>query len=89
MTIDKSFEQICQDLKIDWQSYEEEFQDTWAVFTDALKKRAIRTWVFKEAFLGWLLVRHFSPKTILELGSQHGHSGLIWLDAAEKNGGLL
>ena len=80
-----NFEQICKSLNINWKFYEEEFKDRpWKLFQDALRQRAIRTWSCEEAFLAWLLVIKFKPRAILELGAQHGHSGLIWLDAAKK-----
>jgi hypothetical protein len=81
------FEKICVDLGIEWQSQEAEFKERpWAMFSDALKKKVIKTWGYPEAFLAWLLVLKFKPRAVLELGSQHGHSGLIWLDATRKIG---
>lgn len=84
------FENICLDLKIEWKSREKEFKEgAWSDFTTALKKKAIRTWTYHEAFLAWLLVLQYRPKVLLELGSQHGHSGLVWLDAMKRVSGLF
>jgi hypothetical protein len=84
------FEKICTDLNIEWQSLEEEFKNRpWAAFIAALKKKVIKTWGYPEAFLAWLLVLKFKPRAVLELGSQHGHSGLIWSDATQKIGSLF
>jgi hypothetical protein len=84
------FEDICQDLKIEWKSKEKEFKEgTWTYFVEALKKKAIKTWTYQEAFLGWLLVLQYKPRGLLELGSQHGHSGLVWMNAMKKVSGLF
>jgi len=84
------FERICIDLNIEWQSKEAEFKDgPWAEFSAALKKKCIKSWGYPEAFLGWLLVLKFKPRAVLELGSQHGHSGLIWSDATKRIGSLF
>jgi predicted O-methyltransferase YrrM len=85
-----NFEEICDNLNIEWKNYEAEFRERpWAAFDNALKKKLIKTWGYPEAFLAWLLVLKFKPRAVLELGSQHGHSGLIWLDAVKKINGLF
>lgn len=83
------FEEICCEIGLDYVKNKNLFQQAWEIFSQALKKKAIRTWSYEEAFLAWLLVLRFQPKYLLELGSQHGHSGLIWLDALKRTGGKL
>lgn len=79
--------QICLELQLD--DDVSKFERPWSAFQQALRKKAIRTWSHDEAFLAWLLVLKFKPKYLLELGSQHGHSGIIWLDALKQVGGKL
>jgi predicted O-methyltransferase YrrM len=82
-----NFEQICKRLNIDWQSNLEIFDnEPWVGFQEALKKKAIRTIVHDEAFLGWLIIINFKPRAFVELGAQHGHSGIVWADACRRIG---
>src|SRR5579859_5859940 len=79
------FDEICKHLDLNPQ-LEYFIANPWSKFQAALKKKAIRTLSLQEAFLGWLLILKFKPKVFLELGAQHGHSGLIWWDALKSIG---
>lgn len=61
----------------------------WPAFSDALGKRAVRTVTEREGLLLWLLVMRLRPKAVLELGGQHGHSGIILADAVRRTGGTF
>jgi hypothetical protein len=81
-----NFEDICKDLKLNWKKKEKAFQVPWNAFSDALKKKAIRTISYHEGFLMWLIALKHRPKAICELGSQHGHSGQLWMDVCKRTG---
>jgi hypothetical protein len=67
----------------------ETFEAAWEKFQKAMAKRAIRTMTQNEARLIWDLILELKPKAMLELGGQHGHSGLIFSDAMKQVGGLF
>jgi hypothetical protein len=66
-----------------------EFENVWTEFKKALKKRGVRTVTHDEAYLAWLLIQKLKPRAMLELGGQHGHSGIIFSDAMKRVGGLF
>jgi len=67
-----------------------EFDDgPWRKFTKASKQKGPKSLDRREAFLAWSLVMKYKPKVVLELGSQFGHSGIIWLDAVKRTGGVF
>jgi hypothetical protein len=81
-----TFEEICEELKIDWVSEEPKFQAAWSEFKGATR-RANRGLSYKECLFLWLLVRKLNPRALLELGGQYGHSGIILFDAVKLGGG--
>lgn len=83
----QTLEKICSDLKLDTDHEAEFDRNAWAKFLDAQSVRAIRSVTRQEAYLCWLLVRKYQPEVVLELGGQHGHSGLVFLDAVRSYGG--
>lgn len=85
----KSFDDICRELSIDQEKYRQKFETVWGLFAEGLKKRANRTLVKEELYLAWLLCLRFKPKTIIELGGQYGHSGIMFADAANCIGGTF
>jgi len=76
---------IFEELKLDL-SLEPIFKsNAWSKMASACERKRAKTLSYKEALLAWLLVEKYKPETIIEIGGQFGHSGLIWLDAAERN----
>jgi hypothetical protein len=68
---------------------EKEFEIVWKTFEKALEKKRVRTLTHDEAYLAWLLIQKLKPRVMLELGGQHGHSGIIFSDALKRTGGLF
>lgn len=58
-------------------------------FQEALKKRCVRTLTKNECFFAWSFIKKYQPKVFLELGGQHGHSGIIFADAVKSYGGTF
>jgi hypothetical protein len=79
-------EKIIEELKIP-SSWEKEYKIVWDKFSEALNKRCVKSLTYNEGFIAWSIIRLFKPKNFLEIGGQHGHSGIIFTDAMKRHGG--
>lgn len=83
------FDEICKNLKIDKIKYKNRFQSPWLRLEAAMAKKCVKTLSYDEAYLAWLLVKKFQPKVFVEIGGQHGHSGIILSHAMKLIGGTF
>jgi len=84
-----TFDEICKNLKIDKDKYKSRFQSPWTRLENALAKKCVKTLSYDESYLAWLLIKTFRPKVFVEIGGQHGHSGIIFSHAMKVVGGTF
>lgn len=65
----------------------QKFNDAWSRMEDALSQHCVKTLTREEASIAWLVIMKVRPKVMVELGGQHGHSGIIFSDAMKIVGG--
>ena len=63
------------------------FNEAWSRMEMALNQHYVKTLTREEAAIAWLVVMRVRPKLFVELGGQHGHSGIIFSEAMKNVGG--
>lgn len=85
-----TFNEICDNLKlVDDIKLKNRFQSPWMRFEAALAVKCVKSLSYDEAYLAWLLILKLRPKVFVEIGGQHGHSGIIFSHAMKLVGGTF
>jgi hypothetical protein len=84
-----SIEQIFDELKLNYDLRSEFEEGVYLKFKKALELIHVKTLSFDEAFIMWSLILKYKPEVFVEIGGQHGHSGIIFYDAIQKYNGTF